>query len=551
MCESIYNFSHYLWQNIVHKTVRPILYYFTQLYHHNHNTTMNIVAKLYVAFLGLLLLRSTVWTADLPVSLSAYTIIYSIIRFNQVYRVPVDTAQPSPSPNSIYLTASASENYIIVGDSLNMRILKRSEANGVFHNIWFQPSPCNAVATDGVWFVCANSTNLNIFTFNETTSKFDIFLSYPEVYYSTQFLSDGTLVTLSMNTVVTYVNVGDTWEVAVNSSTAINAVRVSPGGILMHLTDTTLVYMRATTAVLMQRNMEDYSWTLLEEVDLTVAQATQLRIMWLNDTLMATYATYGAVDNYLTMVRVYVKANDVWNVTLDTYGAGLIEPEGGLGLELLPVSETQVFVAAPLAGHLTRGFIGCGSVLLLERGTDSQWRFTTSIENVARDRVWGASVIKTKQELLVWTCHVTQVLSGTAQARDESLCGFAPIPYCFKDPIDVTCVNQQLDSCAGFTNLNMDELYTLQNPGCGITKESHVSFSNHGLEVSFEFSRFGVQKASCNATLTCPRVPATQNSPNSANVPVRTPADSSNVSAAVSLASLSTITLAAIAIVTM
>jgi hypothetical protein len=467
-----------------------------------------------------------------------------------------------------------------------MRILKRREANGQFYSLWDTPQYCASVATNGVWFACATNTDLKIFTFNDDLFTYRTLLSYPGTYFNLKFLSDGSLVAANTITVVTRVYNGAAWTIV--NETAISSEKLPSIGVIMRLTDTSLVYTLGSKATLMRRN-QDYSWTLVEQVDISPSQSTTTAIVWANDTLVVSYYLDEPSNGYSTVLRVYVKTNNAWNIVLETVGTDLIEPDGALGYIMLQLSDTQILIGAFNDGYSTFGEFGAGSVLSLDRGADNQWKFTARILPDVRDRHWGYALLNTDTELLIWGCVNTKILID-AEMRIyiyQTVCGFSVIPRCFKDPIDVTCVNQQLGSCSDLNNFNTDDLYNLQNPGCGITKGSpRIGFGNGGLEISFDFTRFGVPLASCNATLTCPIIPlgnspsgsaspatpVTQNSPQSeppspvtqpsipqsipsgpqsVNIPLPTPAEAARSqanNAVLSLVNLTTTTLVTIAL---
>ncbi len=324
-------------------------------------------------------------------------------------------------------------------------------------------------------------------------------IKYPEVYYRIQFLPDNTFVAMNTTSLVTRVNNGDTWDVV--DETTISATNVIPLGIPMHVTGPYLAYLSVNFIVLMQRN-DNYTWTELERVQiLNNGDLLQpIRLLWINDSIVMGYSFYAQVEGYDTLIRVYVKNETTWNVTLETSGKGFIQPSGALGINMVMVSETKVLLAAIFDNTANAPDLrGVGSVVSLERGADKQWRIAALIQQEVRDRIWGADFVKTDQEILVWNC----IFSGPGTS--EAMCGFTPVPFCYGDPIDVTCVNQQLTSCADLRSFVMEELYTIHNPGCGIQPVvSQASFSRQGLEISFDFSRFGVKLASCNATVTCP-----------------------------------------------
>lgn len=206
-----------------------------------------------------------------------------------------------------------------------------------------------------------------------------------------------------------------------------------------------------------------------------------------------------------------MKKNDTWSMTLETDGTGLVDPDGAFGYTMLQISDNKILVAATYDGFSANEGFGSGSFLSLDRGLDGTWKFTARIQPEVRDRQWGLALLKTDTELLVWGCVTTKILVDAQQMiySYQTICGFSVIPQCFNDPIEVTCSNQELQSCSDLTKISFDELYTVQNPGCGVAKSPEsVSFGSSGLEISFEFSRFGVPLASCNATLTCPAIPS-------------------------------------------
>ncbi len=413
----------------------------------------------------------------------------------QVFKIPTASTQAISSTQVNHLPASVAGNYLIMGNGNEMRILTKDTSSGLFYTRWFTSQSCYAVATNGVWFACASDTDLILFTFDESSSNYGTMLTYPEVYANVQFLSDGSLVTVNETTVVTRVNSSGTWNIV--DTTSINVAREDPFGVVVHLTETTLAYALGNNAYLMQRN-QNYSWTVLEQVPI-LFNDTKFpgQIFWANDTLLVTYVFHTSIVDWSSGVQLLVKTDNGWNVTLDTQGDGYVEMNGGLGTVLLPLSETQILVNALFDGTATRGFFGVGSILLLERGSDRQWRITSLVQNTVRDEMWGLSMLKTDRDVLIWNCRV--ITNGMF----ESMCGFVPVPLCFSEPISVTCLNQQLASCTSVSNFKTDELFTVKN-ACGMTEvASRASFSTRGLQVSLEFSRFGVQLAACNATVSC------------------------------------------------
>lgn len=437
----------------------------------------------------------------------------------KIFQVPANSAQAIPFQRGILATASYGGDYIILPNGSEMRILKRDNSLGLFYSRWVTALACNDAATNGVWFACAAPDGLKLFTFNETTSNYGVLLAYPGTFYWTvQFLSDGSLVAANNVSLVTRVNSGDTWNIV--DETIINTgPEILPKGVIMHLTDTRLVYVQNNNnAIFMQRNA-NYSWTQVDQQPLASFAASLLfNVMWFNDTLIVVYGFSAPQPNsYSSRMQVLVKANNVWNVTLDTTGEGIVEPYGSVGSSLVQLSDTQVLIGAPLDGIVnTSSYVGVGSVLVLERSDTMPWTITALIHNEPRDRLWGASLLKTDAYVLVWSCLVALT------TPQEVMCGFSPLPFCLTDPVDVTCSNQQLNSCSDATDINLADLYTIQNSECGATRSTDFSFSNSGLEISFAFTRYGVQVGSCNATLTCPAVnePTTATQPTSSSVPI-------------------------------
>eukprot|EP00029_Vermamoeba_vermiformis_P008337 TRINITY_DN3870_c0_g1_i2.p1 TRINITY_DN3870_c0_g1~~TRINITY_DN3870_c0_g1_i2.p1 ORF type:complete len:508 (+),score=25.36 TRINITY_DN3870_c0_g1_i2:1357-2880(+) len=453
---------------------------------------MNIFVKLCLLSLALFL-RSAL--ADVP-----------------LFKIPTSSAQTFSGSVS---ASSASGSYLIVQDGTNsrMRILKRNELSGVFYLRWVESQYCASVTTDGVWFACARLNDLLVFTFDEVASNYGTSISLTGAYANVQLMSDGTLVALNSDRVVTYKFSSNTWTMV--NTTTISALKYPFTGLLMHLTDTSLAYSDGTSARLLQRN-PDYSWTLLEQVDLSPVALSLYSLLWINDTLVVSYIFDMPPSSYSTLLRVYVKTNNAWNVTLETSGQGLIDPSGALGSSLVKLSDTQVIVGASNDGQLANGNFGTGSILSLDRGTDMQWQFTARVQDTARDGLWAMSVISSDQELIVWRCVEIRTVYPDMSSFIDSTCGPTVVPLCFKDPVNVTCHDQHFNACSNITNVNTNDLFTVHNPGCGVAlASSRTSLRNNGLEISFDFNRFGAPvTGSCTATLTCP---AQASSPDQSN----------------------------------
>lgn len=293
--------------------------------------------------------------------------------------------------------------------------------------------------------------------------------------------------------------------------------------------DSHLVFIDFASAdyhVALYARQADRSWSYVESITVNNTFDPKFGNVVYNDvdTLVYSRPVQAVNTDFLGIVFVYTKMNGNWVEQTFTVESVGYKAKGLLGAQVIFTDPNTLYISAgyenvDLAAVTTTALIG-GKILLLTRNTSGLWEPTVNL--VGGDYgVFGLGFGINDYDIIV------PIITADAITTPDGVSG-NPItlytaPRCFRDPIDVTCTDQQVNDCSKFST---DLLYTINNPHCGVVTASISSLSlinNQQMNAQFTFTRSFASPVYCNATVTCPAPPVTPNSAQTPGAVTQTP----------------------------
>jgi hypothetical protein len=233
----------------------------------------------------------------------------------------------------------------------------------------------------------------------------------------------------------------------------------------------------------------DLSWEFVEAVPI-------------NETLRYANVIYNGLDTIVIsllvpegaaygVVFIYTKMDGAWTEHKLTPASVGYRPIAYFGLSVVFVDPDTLLIGAGLEGYGESAIFQGGKVLMVTRSESGSWE--PVLDLAASTGLFGLGVGVNNHDIIVSSLNPFGGVNS-----------FYAAPRCFTQPINVTCVNQQVDDCSLVTTTG---LYTVNNPQCGVVTALLNGFSlvnNQAVQAHFEFTKSFGPTVYCNATVTCP-----------------------------------------------
>ncbi len=374
-----------------------------------------------------------------------------------------------------------------------------------------------SISTNGYWFALSQGNSFAIFSLDEAGN----FIQETQISESAHIhklfvASDNTITVFRGNELVTYqINTNSSiWEAI---ATPVNAA-ISLCG---YLTDTTFAGVDVYRGIVtLYTRQADGSWSNFDSFTYDPSAIRDISaIAWTGNTVILTKlvpcSMYG-------VTYVFTRDNGHW-IRVMTGGASEINLPPGTRLtkaDVLMIDETTAYVSVlapaprppsepddlPHPSHRRNvqretSPPVIGSVFLL-RKVNAEWTYQAKIvPPLEQTMEFGAAIVETADNHLFYGCEL--------QMNTPPACGFFSLGPCYADPVEITCEDVIIQNCSSLTSdINIDLLYTLNNPQCGKplgVMYSAISVTERTQEYSFFlYKPFSHDVASCNMTATCP-----------------------------------------------
>ncbi len=277
--------------------------------------------------------------------------------------------------------------------------------------------------------------------------------------------------------------------------------------------DNYIIWINASFYTFVYSRQQDGSWTQTDGFAFTSpVDSTSPFNMYFNgaDTLIFSYptTTFPASTSIGGLVLV-TKVNNVWQtqvITADQIGLSVAANLGYRSFAALN-KDTLAFGAPDQGLAKKRGNvvvpIPVGNVIIIQRRNNT-WVPTAKLY-AKENGVFGTSIGISDNQIVVsfWNS-----LPSSYNFQ------FYTVPLCVVQPINVTCVDQQVSTCQ--VDVSSTNVYSINDQCDGFNTEASITDINvkdYALSVTFEFNRAVSPSATCTSTLTCPRPPTTTTTP--------------------------------------
>lgn len=366
-----------------------------------------------------------------------------------------------------------------------------------------------AVITNGAWAAVLVTGTHQLFKLNADGSVADdVHLLYLPSS-AAKFYADGSYVVVTFEGILTYEFANNEWALIRNDT----------------FENITFPYPQSTSGVRLEENyivspnealpdgfyyvqlfsrQADQSWSFVESVPINATYDTVFRsFFWIDSDTLVMSGVLETGSLPFGSVFVFKKSNGEWDLAqrfdaLDLQLTGF----SYMGIAAHQLDKDNILIGAALEGYVSSldGHNG-GLMLLLQRSASGEWAITSKIHPAQRTSGFASVGV---------TSNAYDVLSFDCPANETAYlfaCTIYTLPLCFYHPVNVTCDNQQLESCSSF-DLDLSGLYIVNNPECGLTTThfGDLQINNDGIHVYFNITK-GPQSVQCAVTLECPDPP--------------------------------------------
>lgn len=419
---------------------------------------------------------------------------------------------------------------VVEDEFVNVLTVYEVDTTGFYRQVYNETWPINICLNNGKRFggIYTDETRMAIGTFqldatNQPTQSGLFFLQ--ESIYSGKLTLDDTLLIGTPTTAYVYTFNGTEWNLHFSFDAPFTSAPLQS----TFLFETSVITFNQSNQLVIWTRQPDKTYEVTDSLTFNPDYNLGNYNVWHDgvDTIVLTWRAEFPGEAIAGYAVFYTKVNQEWIETFVT-AANLGYATGGrFGINLAQFGEYIMLGASEERDAPSRGV-----VTLMKRGTDHKWTPFVDIrseDEVAFARTSGVSSL----DLVFESC---------IDAGFYEFCNFYTVPRCTFEPVNVTCLSVQVDTCtfdaAALTT------YTVYDPArCGlvnVTLESGAFKNSTTFEVNYSFSRLLSEPVKCTAQISCPLPEAPTSNPTAAPGATNTP---TKTTSSAKLASISLVAL--------